>query len=82
MIGNPEQSITMVLSWLREIMIIAGIGVLGWKSRGAFQSVIDFKDRVVRHMNAMEGFAETVLENHLKHIEKDLSKLSGRGMED
>ena len=79
MIGNPELSITMVLSWLREIMIIASIGVLGWKSRGAWQSVIDFKDRVVQHMTAMEGFAETVVENHLKHIEKDLAKLSGRG---
>ena len=78
MIGNPEQSITMVLSWLREVTIIGGIAVLGWKSRGAFQSVLDFKDRVVLHMTTMEGFAKTVVENHLEHIERDLAKLSGR----
>ena len=82
MIGNPEQSISMVLVWIREIAIIVSIAVVGWKTRGAWQGVLDFSNRVVKHMETMEGFAQTVVENHLKHLERDVAKLVGREMED
>ena len=52
--------------------------VFVWKSKGAYDTLKSFAKRTSDHMDSMESFARTVVDNHLKHIEADLKTLSGR----
>ena len=72
---SPEIQVTSILGWLRELSIITGIVVFGWKSRGAFQSVTDFVEAIQKHMLFMEAFATRMESNHLKHMELYLYRL-------
>ena len=81
-VGNAPQVISELLGWIREVTIIGTIMVLGWKSRGIWQGVVDFSTRITKHMDLMEEFAGNVVNNHLKHIERDLAKMAGRTIED
>lgn len=82
MFVDPGTAVTTALAWIREISIICGIVVVGWRARGVYQTVDNFVEAVKTHMKTMEGFAlrmegfalraET---NHLKHIEQYLYRL-------
>jgi hypothetical protein len=73
-------SITLgqVSSVVRDLTIVAILWKTAWAIRGLYGDVKAFFDRVTQHMTRMERFATIVLNNHLKHIERDLKTLSGR----
>ena len=84
---DPASTVTLgqVISNLKDGAFVVGIVVLGWKARGLVQPAIDFFNRAVKHMDVMEQGVgslqigmNTLLSNHLSHIEEDLRVLSGR----
>jgi hypothetical protein len=77
MMIDPNLEVTTILGWLREITIITGVVVIGWKARGAIQPVIDFVDDIKSFMMETRTFMQVVQTNHLTHIEKALAKMAG-----
>lgn len=67
-----------VSSAIRDLSIVAVLVTISWKARGIYETATQFFDRVTKHMDSMENFARTVVDNHLYHIEMDLKTLSGR----
>src|SRR6266478_2510376 len=65
-----------VSSTIRDFSIVGTLVVMAWKARGVYESVSQFFDRTLKHMNTMEMFATTVVDNHLKHIEDSLKQMS------
>lgn len=65
-----------IITYLRDLSILAVILTFGWKARGFWQAVTDTKARIFKHMDIMEAGLETLLSNHLPHIEEDLEALN------
>lgn len=70
---------------VKDVTIGISVLTLGWKARALIQPVIDFfktasstMRRANQHMFAMEAAMNTLLTNHVAHIEKDLASLVGR----
>jgi hypothetical protein len=74
---DPNNDITIVLGWLREISITGAILISGWKARDIFQIAIDFFKDVKDFMSETRGFMTRVETNHLCHMEAYLRKMSG-----
>ena len=76
---NPGQlTLGEISSTVKDFAIVALIIKLAWSSRGIYEHGKAFFMRCVSHMDFMEKGMSTLLENHLKHIEADLAKLTGR----
>lgn len=82
MFADPNLEVTTILGWLREVTIITGVVIFGWKARGALQPAIDFVDDIRAFMLESREFMKVVQTNHLKHIEQYLAKLSNSEIED
>ena len=67
-----------VSSTARDLSIVGFLMGAAWKGRGVYESVTGFVDRIVKHMEVMEKFADVTVNNHLKHIEENLDVLSRR----
>ncbi len=67
-----------VSSALRDFTVVGFLLTIAWKSRGAYEMVKGFFERLTTHMNVMEDGMQTLLTNHLTHIEADLKTISGR----
>lgn len=76
---NPaDVTLGQLSSTLKDLSIVGIVLVGGWKARGIFESVSDFFDRAVKHMDAMEKGMNTLLTNHITHIEKSVEKIARR----
>lgn len=67
-----------VSSTVRDFSIVGTLVVVVWKTRGVYEAASNFFVRTMKHMDTMETFATTVVDNHLKHIESDLRKMVRR----
>lgn len=74
--NNPEQVISYVISWARDLAIFGGTIVFGWKARDIFQDMKDFVNEIRQHMKRMDAFALRLETNHLKHMEEYLYVLA------
>lgn len=80
---DPTQiTFGQVSSTIRDFTIIGVLVTAVWKARGWFEAGTNFFQRLNRHMDVMESKIDLLLTNHLKHIEADLAKMSGRKPED
>lgn len=83
---NPSQwTIGELSSAVKDYGIFVTVVVVGWKSRGAVQPLIDFVkkvsefidkvdarfERADKHMLTMETSMSTLLNNHLAHLKSD-----------
>lgn len=84
---DPASTVTLgqVISNLKDGAFIIGIVVLGWKARGIVQPLINFFEASTKHMLVMEqGIIllqtgmNTLLTNHLPHLEQELKAISSR----
>lgn len=83
---NPNtMTVADAASTLRDIGILTGLVISGWKARSWFQPIVEFFKRAnnfftlgEHHMMRMEKNMDTLLTNHLSHIESDLKRISGR----
>ena len=65
-------------STLRDLMIVVSMVTIGWKTRDWFQPIFDFFKRANTFMTSMERNMDVLLNNHMKHIESDIRRMSGR----
>lgn len=80
---DPSQlTLGQVSSTLRDFSIIAVLVGGAWKARGLYEHGVKFFERLNRHMDTMESGMQTLLSNHLTHIEADLAQLTGRKPEE
>lgn len=59
----------------RDISIVGVLIGASWKLRGVYESASSFFKRFVEHMDTMESGMNTLLTNHLAHMEVDLKKI-------
>lgn len=78
-------SVGQIVAVLRDGAFIGGMCIFGWKARSWFQPIFDFFKRANDFMTSMEEKTDridtgmqTLLTNHLSHIELDLKTMSGR----
>lgn len=71
-------SITLgqVSSSVRDFAIVGTLITASWKARGVYESVTGFFNRTMKHMDAMESGMQTLLANHLAHIEAYVKSMS------
>lgn len=60
----------------RDISIVGVLIGASWKLRGVYETAVKFIDRFVKHMDTMEQGMNTLLTNHLAHIESSVEKMS------
>lgn len=68
-------NLTSLLGYLRDLSVILTLLTVVWKIRGAWDEVINFRQDCTRFMTKMEVHADTMVNNHLKHIEEDSKKI-------
>lgn len=78
MFDPSSMTVGQAISHIRDIVVIAGVLSTGWKLRGYLQKLLDFGNRCYEHMTYMEAGLNTLLNNHMKHIEADLKTIAGR----
>lgn len=78
MFDPASLTLGQISSVLRDFTIVGVLLTSAWKVRGVYESVRHFFARLTSHMDRMETGMNTLLSNHLKHIEMDLKLLSGR----
>jgi hypothetical protein len=82
MFDPAATTVGQIGSTLRDFSIfgalMSGLVVTVWKGRGIYDAVTGFFSRIIRHMDIMERGMNTLLTNHLFHIEADLRHLTGR----
>jgi hypothetical protein len=79
MLFDPSQlTLGQVSSTLRDFTVVGVLLTVAWKTRGVYEHAKNFFERLTTHMDVMEEGMQTLLTNHLTHIEKDLKTLTGR----
>jgi hypothetical protein len=67
-----------VSSALRDFTVVGFLLASAWKLRGAYELAKAFFERLTTHMTVMEKGMDTLLNNHLHHIEADLRTMTHR----
>lgn len=62
-------TISTVLGWIRDTGTIILIAGLVWKGRGAYDYITGLGQKIEAFMESMTTHADTVVNNHLKHLE-------------
>jgi hypothetical protein len=57
------------------LAILAGLVKISWHSRGWWDAGKQFFDRCNKHMEIMEQSIDTLLTNHMAHIEQEIKEL-------
>lgn len=70
-----------VISSVRDVVVVFTVLTLGWKLRSWVRPTIEFFDNANKFMADTRQDMQTLLNNHLTHIESDLKKMSGRRFE-
>jgi len=60
----------------RDISIVGALIGASWKLRGVYETASKFFERFSKHMDTMEQGMNTLLTNHLAHMEADLKKMA------
>jgi hypothetical protein len=71
-------SITLgqISSSVRDFAIVGTLLTVTWKARGAYEAITQFFTRTMKHMDVMESGMQTLLTNHLAHIEEAVTKMT------
>lgn len=83
---NPaDLTLGQVSSALRDFTIVGVLLTAAWKARGGYELVKNFFERLTKFMASMEADSafirqgmQTLLSNHLTHIEADLRNMAHR----
>jgi hypothetical protein len=76
---DPAQlTLGQVSGALRDFTVVGLLLTVSWKSRGVYEAAKNFFVRLTSHMDVMEEGMNTLLTNHLTHIEADLRNMSHR----
>jgi hypothetical protein len=74
---DPAQlTLGQLSSAARDISIVGALVGASWKLRGVYETITKFFERTMKHMDTMESGMNTLLTNHLAHIEASVEKMS------
>jgi hypothetical protein len=76
MFDPASLTLGQVSSALRDFAIVGFLIGGAWKARGMFDAGKRFFERLTTHMEVMERGMNTLLTNHLPHIEEYTKKMS------
>jgi len=76
MFDPASLTLGQVSSALRDFAFVGFLIGIAWKSRGWFEAAKKFFERLTTHMDVMEEGMNTLLTNHLAHIEANLKKMT------
>jgi hypothetical protein len=77
---DPSQvTFGQISSTIRDFTIVSVLVAAVWKARGVYERGVHILERMIKHMDTMEAGMNTLLTNHLHHIETDLAELRKRG---
>jgi hypothetical protein len=65
-----------ISSSIRDFAIVGTLLTVAWKARGVYESVTQFFTRTIKHMDTVEAGLNTLLTNHLAHIEEAVTKMT------
>ena len=74
-ISPTAQVLTEVFGYARDLSVIGFVILIAWKARGPWDSVINFIDRVTEFMDIMKDHADTLVTNHLKHLQESADRI-------
>ncbi len=69
-------TVGQISSSVRDFAIAGTLLTTAWKARGVYEKSVAFFDRTIKHMDAMEAGMNTLLTNHLAHIENYVKSMS------
>lgn len=76
---DPSQlTLGQVSSTLRDFTVVGVLLTIAWKTRGIYETGKNFFERLTTHMDVMERSMNTLLHNHMFHIERDLKLVAHR----
>ena len=76
---DPAQlTLGQVSGALRDFTVVGLLLTVSWKSRGVYETAKNFFVRLTSHMDVMEEGMNTLLTNHLTHIEASVEKMAHR----
>jgi hypothetical protein len=85
MFDPASLTLGQVSSTLRDFAVVGFLVGVAWRARGGFELVKKFFERLTTFMDTVEQDSafiregmQTLLHNHLTHIEADLKTISGR----
>ena len=78
MFDPASLTLGQVSSALRDFTVIGFLLTIAWKSRGVYEAAKNFFKRLTTHMEVMETGMNTLLHNHLFHMEADLRTMAHR----
>src|SRR5271156_4200647 len=78
MFDPASLTLGQVSSVLRDFTVVGVLLTVAWKTRGIYEAAKNFLNRLTTHMDIVEDGLDTLLTNHLLHIEKDLKIMARR----
>ena len=76
MFDPASVTLGQISSFVRDFAIVGTLIGLSWKARGVYEAVTQFFTRTMKHMDVMESGMQTLLTNHLAHIEEAITKMT------
>jgi hypothetical protein len=76
--ASTAQALTTLFGYARDISVVSGILVVAWKARGMWDSVAAFITKVGTFMDTMTAHADTLVSNHLNHLQKSADQMNGK----
>lgn len=76
MFDPASLTLGQVSSTLRDFTIVGVLLTGAWQARGVYEAMKGFFRRLTTHMDVMEKGMNTLLTNHLAHIEASLKQMT------
>jgi hypothetical protein len=76
MLDPSSITLGQISSSVRDFAIVGTLVAAVWKARGVYEAVTQFFTRTMKHMDVMESGMQTLLTNHLAHIEAAVLKMT------
>jgi len=73
MLVEPSQqavTITQVLGWARDLGFLGALIIIAWNARGKWDGAKSFIAETRAFMKTMTNHADTLVTNHLEHLQK------------
>jgi uncharacterized membrane protein required for colicin V production len=75
-VSPTAQLLTSLFGYARDLTVIGFIILLSWKARGIWDSITAFIDHVTIFMASMTQHADTLVSNHLNHLQKSADQIN------
>lgn len=72
---QTAETIKTLLGYTRDLSIIGALFVVAWRARGIWDTVTEFIKKIQDFMTTMTTHADTLVNNHIKHLEESGTRI-------